>query len=197
MIRRPPRSTLSSSSAASDVYKRQVVDVRKILERSGSTGRIRTADRTLINVDGAREEVGASRSGCRAEIHGVPRLLDARCIASGGCVDSVFVKRRPGSTAVLGLIKIQIDSVAASVEAHHPDVQFIRAGLLGAGGNVAYSHRRAVEGASIRVGRRRTIRFRKDGCIRLRRKLGESVSLVGRNKYSMPSNDDEKLAFDR
>ena len=26
MIRRPPRSTLSSSSAASDVYKRQAVD---------------------------------------------------------------------------------------------------------------------------------------------------------------------------
>src|SRR5665648_929009 len=26
MIRRPPRSTLSSSSAASDVYKRQVID---------------------------------------------------------------------------------------------------------------------------------------------------------------------------
>eukprot|EP00658_Telonema_sp_P-2_P021403 TRINITY_DN18523_c0_g2_i2.p1 TRINITY_DN18523_c0_g2~~TRINITY_DN18523_c0_g2_i2.p1 ORF type:complete len:154 (+),score=35.45 TRINITY_DN18523_c0_g2_i2:123-584(+) len=32
MIRRPPRSTLSSSSAASDVYKRQVVDcVRALL----------------------------------------------------------------------------------------------------------------------------------------------------------------------
>src|SRR5664279_36156 len=28
MIRRPPRSTLSSSSAASDVYKRQVFDER-------------------------------------------------------------------------------------------------------------------------------------------------------------------------
>src|SRR5664280_3773813 len=28
MIRRPPRSTLSSSSAASDVYKRQVMDCR-------------------------------------------------------------------------------------------------------------------------------------------------------------------------
>src|SRR5674536_402095 len=28
MIRRPPRSTLSSSSAASDVYKRQVCDLR-------------------------------------------------------------------------------------------------------------------------------------------------------------------------
>ena len=28
MIRRPPRSTLSSSSAASDVYKRQVLDMQ-------------------------------------------------------------------------------------------------------------------------------------------------------------------------
>src|SRR5674536_397124 len=28
MIRRPPRSTLSSSSAASDVYKRQIGDLR-------------------------------------------------------------------------------------------------------------------------------------------------------------------------
>src|SRR5665648_1298573 len=31
MIRRPPRSTLSSSSAASDVYKRQVPTVNSIL----------------------------------------------------------------------------------------------------------------------------------------------------------------------
>ena len=30
MIRRPPRSTLSSSSAASDVYKRQYIYSRKI-----------------------------------------------------------------------------------------------------------------------------------------------------------------------
>src|SRR5664280_2366134 len=29
MIRRPPRSTLSSSSAASDVYKRQLVETRE------------------------------------------------------------------------------------------------------------------------------------------------------------------------
>eukprot|EP00656_Telonema_subtile_P022057 TRINITY_DN23105_c0_g1_i1.p2 TRINITY_DN23105_c0_g1~~TRINITY_DN23105_c0_g1_i1.p2 ORF type:complete len:143 (+),score=26.66 TRINITY_DN23105_c0_g1_i1:111-539(+) len=34
MIRRPPKSTLSSSSAASDVYKRQVLDVvNELLER--------------------------------------------------------------------------------------------------------------------------------------------------------------------
>ena len=31
MIRRPPRSTLDRSSAASDVYKRQVLDVRDVV----------------------------------------------------------------------------------------------------------------------------------------------------------------------
>eukprot|EP00658_Telonema_sp_P-2_P037667 TRINITY_DN27083_c0_g2_i1.p1 TRINITY_DN27083_c0_g2~~TRINITY_DN27083_c0_g2_i1.p1 ORF type:complete len:111 (-),score=34.52 TRINITY_DN27083_c0_g2_i1:322-654(-) len=35
MIRRPPRSTLSSSSAASDVYKRQVMEMRTLLEDAG------------------------------------------------------------------------------------------------------------------------------------------------------------------
>ena len=34
MIRRPPRSTLSSSSAASDVYKRQPQDVQQINKRA-------------------------------------------------------------------------------------------------------------------------------------------------------------------
>src|SRR5665648_229859 len=33
MIRRPPRSTLSSSSAASDVYKRQVLVMRQVTRR--------------------------------------------------------------------------------------------------------------------------------------------------------------------
>ena len=35
MIRRPPRSTLSSSSAASDVYKRQVHDLLVPLKNNG------------------------------------------------------------------------------------------------------------------------------------------------------------------
>eukprot|EP00658_Telonema_sp_P-2_P084808 TRINITY_DN9517_c0_g1_i3.p1 TRINITY_DN9517_c0_g1~~TRINITY_DN9517_c0_g1_i3.p1 ORF type:complete len:102 (+),score=16.77 TRINITY_DN9517_c0_g1_i3:99-404(+) len=35
MIRRPPRSTLSSSSAASDVYKRQESSTSTILYRTG------------------------------------------------------------------------------------------------------------------------------------------------------------------
>src|SRR5674536_223579 len=44
MIRRPPRSTLSSSSAASDVYKRQVQDleqdvVGELLPATGAGGR--------------------------------------------------------------------------------------------------------------------------------------------------------------
>src|SRR5664280_849274 len=33
MIRRPPRSTLSSSSAASDVYKRQALELHQLLSR--------------------------------------------------------------------------------------------------------------------------------------------------------------------
>src|SRR5674536_293081 len=43
MIRRPPRSTLSSSSAASDVYKRQVLsDATDLLERHiGGTASVR------------------------------------------------------------------------------------------------------------------------------------------------------------
>src|SRR5664280_2333100 len=43
MIRRPPRSTLSSSSAASDVYKRQVFGYSPTRSRSGSS---RSASRT-------------------------------------------------------------------------------------------------------------------------------------------------------
>src|SRR5665648_1301835 len=56
MIRRPPRSTLSSSSAASDVYKRQVPDDRDRLgqepERDGPL------DRLLDAVAGLADAVG-------------------------------------------------------------------------------------------------------------------------------------------
>eukprot|EP00658_Telonema_sp_P-2_P020663 TRINITY_DN18187_c0_g1_i1.p1 TRINITY_DN18187_c0_g1~~TRINITY_DN18187_c0_g1_i1.p1 ORF type:complete len:101 (-),score=38.45 TRINITY_DN18187_c0_g1_i1:244-546(-) len=47
MIRRPPRSTLSSSSAASDVYKRQILDAAK----TGGKLQIQiSALKTLLNV---------------------------------------------------------------------------------------------------------------------------------------------------
>src|SRR5664279_2231793 len=39
MIRRPPRSTLSSSSAASDVYKRQVVKLWQVLNKKKKTAK--------------------------------------------------------------------------------------------------------------------------------------------------------------
>src|SRR5664280_3716442 len=37
MIRRPPRSTLASSSAASDVYKRQIQDIVKTIVDKGKS----------------------------------------------------------------------------------------------------------------------------------------------------------------
>ena len=37
-IRHPPRSTLSSSSAASDVYKRQVYEGMDVVDTIGQTG---------------------------------------------------------------------------------------------------------------------------------------------------------------
>eukprot|EP00658_Telonema_sp_P-2_P040020 TRINITY_DN28633_c0_g1_i1.p1 TRINITY_DN28633_c0_g1~~TRINITY_DN28633_c0_g1_i1.p1 ORF type:complete len:242 (+),score=77.00 TRINITY_DN28633_c0_g1_i1:89-814(+) len=51
MIRRPPRSTLSSSSAASDVYKRQLQD----LERSSST-LIKAAEQRAEAAESALEQ---------------------------------------------------------------------------------------------------------------------------------------------
>eukprot|EP00658_Telonema_sp_P-2_P024043 TRINITY_DN1964_c0_g1_i10.p1 TRINITY_DN1964_c0_g1~~TRINITY_DN1964_c0_g1_i10.p1 ORF type:complete len:157 (+),score=39.65 TRINITY_DN1964_c0_g1_i10:92-562(+) len=47
MIRRPPRSTLSSSSAASDVYKRQIMDT----DRSMASSRSRVSDATTSRSD--------------------------------------------------------------------------------------------------------------------------------------------------
>ena len=48
MIRRPPRSTLDRSSAASDVYKRQVACSRHEAGQSLNRGLVRDADDELI-----------------------------------------------------------------------------------------------------------------------------------------------------
>src|SRR5665648_1303792 len=48
MIRRPPRSTLSSSSAASDVYKRQEFALLALLVREA--GRVVTRERIMDEV---------------------------------------------------------------------------------------------------------------------------------------------------
>ena len=54
MIRRPPRSTLSSSSAASDVYKRQPVD------DALSHARLAACDAVRINLEVALKLIGVS-----------------------------------------------------------------------------------------------------------------------------------------
>ena len=47
MIRRPPRSTLDRSSAASDVYKRQAM-IRRLPAACTSAARVRTASGTRL-----------------------------------------------------------------------------------------------------------------------------------------------------
>src|SRR5664279_4304332 len=49
MIRRPPRSTLSSSSAASDVYKRQVQQGQALLDKLTKDGTATTGQIVWIN----------------------------------------------------------------------------------------------------------------------------------------------------
>eukprot|EP00658_Telonema_sp_P-2_P022812 TRINITY_DN1912_c0_g1_i4.p1 TRINITY_DN1912_c0_g1~~TRINITY_DN1912_c0_g1_i4.p1 ORF type:complete len:137 (+),score=32.95 TRINITY_DN1912_c0_g1_i4:109-519(+) len=55
MIRRPPRSTLSSSSAASDVYKRQVST-----QSTGARGTV-SMEYFIVELEVAPEEAHASR----------------------------------------------------------------------------------------------------------------------------------------
>src|SRR5664280_1495950 len=54
MIRRPPRSTLSSSSAASDVYKRQLKEVAKVLN---FVHKIKEAGKACIYITHAMADV--------------------------------------------------------------------------------------------------------------------------------------------
>src|SRR5665648_224734 len=73
MIRRPPRSTLSSSSAASDVYKRQGVSLTAILPALGPR------DDAVVqcwDVAGCSE---TTRQEC------LPRLWDRRCFELDTC----------------------------------------------------------------------------------------------------------------
>eukprot|EP00658_Telonema_sp_P-2_P071348 TRINITY_DN60618_c0_g1_i1.p2 TRINITY_DN60618_c0_g1~~TRINITY_DN60618_c0_g1_i1.p2 ORF type:complete len:120 (-),score=30.63 TRINITY_DN60618_c0_g1_i1:99-458(-) len=67
MIRRPPRSTLSSSSAASDVYKRQAMEKSvntEILEEVGNPGRGDVSRlRDLVNTAGADPNFCSEASG--------------------------------------------------------------------------------------------------------------------------------------
>ena len=50
MIRRPPRSTLDRSSAASDVYKRQAVVDSKTLTTSSTLGALKPDERFPVTL---------------------------------------------------------------------------------------------------------------------------------------------------
>ena len=64
MIRRPPRSTQSSSSAASDVYKRQILECAGYIDIISKC----IGSRTAVNV-------------VRAVFDGLDKLLDAQEVA--------------------------------------------------------------------------------------------------------------------
>src|SRR5664280_1300719 len=88
MIRRPPRSTLSSSSAASDVYKRQGVHVGQ----------------DDLSAEGARTVIGPSRI-LGVSTHNVEQLQEANAgpadYIAYGPVFATLSKRRPD--ALVGL----------------------------------------------------------------------------------------------
>src|SRR5674536_224624 len=68
MIRRPPRSTLSSSSAASDVYKRQVLVTRDNLNQ----GATRLKNRVMIEVFLKDEATPGAVQALERKIQGMP-----------------------------------------------------------------------------------------------------------------------------
>eukprot|EP00656_Telonema_subtile_P010660 TRINITY_DN15172_c0_g1_i1.p1 TRINITY_DN15172_c0_g1~~TRINITY_DN15172_c0_g1_i1.p1 ORF type:complete len:338 (-),score=93.38 TRINITY_DN15172_c0_g1_i1:172-1185(-) len=79
-IRRPPRSTLSSSSAASDVYKRQVSTQSTGIRNRIEMGWEDTADKLVGGVQQARQELSYQQSTLGSNIHAsfdqLRKLLD-------------------------------------------------------------------------------------------------------------------------
>eukprot|EP00658_Telonema_sp_P-2_P039884 TRINITY_DN284_c0_g1_i1.p1 TRINITY_DN284_c0_g1~~TRINITY_DN284_c0_g1_i1.p1 ORF type:complete len:124 (-),score=8.13 TRINITY_DN284_c0_g1_i1:171-542(-) len=97
MIRRPPRSTLSSSSAASDVYKRQVQhqrapEVRELQQLHGPRGSVlvhQLVHRTDLVRAVPALEFGPSDQIVVSEVHaadGAPHSVHAR-LNHGALVD--------------------------------------------------------------------------------------------------------------
>src|SRR5664279_6550307 len=75
MIRRPPRSTLSSSSAASDVYKRQVITEGKQHE-IGVARQLRYEPGTLLVIDRGYLDYGWFADLSQQGVYFVTRMKD-------------------------------------------------------------------------------------------------------------------------
>src|SRR5664280_1316545 len=91
MLRRPPRSTLSSSSAASDVYKRQVGcrRARALVQRPGagqgsSRGRMPSADRTTPAIAVLRQRRTAVDGHLPSPVCTVPTMSNGPAVAQIG-----------------------------------------------------------------------------------------------------------------
>ena len=74
MIRRPPRSTLDRSSAASDVYKRQPVDAA-----GGRVGGHELAHRETDEQDEGRDDRPAPRAVSYTHLRAHETVLDIVC----------------------------------------------------------------------------------------------------------------------
>src|SRR5450756_3143197 len=104
MIRRPPRSTQSRSSAASDVYKRQVLGTAQ-LEAEG--------DQPLAQL-GVDEEVRGGQVG--AQVAGLESRV--RVIGPAGLVPDL--EQRVRLLDVVGLVEDELRRPAEVGEAQHP-----------------------------------------------------------------------------
>src|SRR5664280_3720267 len=71
MIRRPPRSTLSSSSAASDVYKRQLENTEKIRILIGISTNKQTHDLLNTAKQEQQQSLQFSHAEAKKEIEGL------------------------------------------------------------------------------------------------------------------------------
>src|SRR5664279_6544400 len=69
MIRRPPRSTLSSSSAASDVYKRQVIALARARRCRGVVAQVTERGSGCVPIRGFGPDPGVTRI-CRVTARG-------------------------------------------------------------------------------------------------------------------------------
>src|SRR5664279_4696736 len=129
MIRRPPRSTLSSSSAASDVYKRQVVAVATLViaEDIARRQRRESRQRTVLleharNVLAEEEvviEVAVQRTKVILPAHvgvvtranvevGLRSVVEEQPVGVRGAVVRVGVHlQQEGHRAVQGLARVQ------------------------------------------------------------------------------------------
>src|SRR5665648_1296433 len=117
MIRRPPRSTLSSSSAASDVYKRQVLqDLETARKSYKNVGKIFLADGDALVLTNEKllvvlKKIKQLFPGCeRVGIYGTPQDVNNKTLAEleelrDAGVGIIYIGAESGNDQVLHDIK--------------------------------------------------------------------------------------------